>query len=123
MSEVTNFTYVPSFDGNASSLATYEEKVISRTQTAYTDPAKRAANLLLHMADTARKVFMTVGKDCVGNNDGAQQISRIFRERLAPDAVDAIYQEEVKFMNFKRTDQTTGGFWIEFDVLSVKAEA
>ena len=80
MSEVTNFMHISFFAGEASWFATREEKVTSRNQISTFGSAKRAANLFLNMADVARKVCMTVGENCVGNNDRAQQISRIFRE-------------------------------------------
>ena len=75
------------------------------------------------MADISRKVCITVSKDCIGQNDGAQQISRSPRGRVAPDATDAIYQEVAKLMNFRRTDQVMDVYLMEFDVLREKADA
>ena len=122
MPEVTNFAHVPSFDVKASSSPNYEAKSISRNKISTCCPAKRAANLLLQKADVAHKVCMAVGKDCIGNNDGAQQISRILRERSAPDDIDAIFQEVAKFTNFERTDRTMDIYLMEFDVLRKEAE-
>ena len=123
MTEVTDFTHVPSFDGQASSFANYEEKAILWNQIPTLDARKRAANLLSHMADIARKVSMGVSKDFIGNNDGVRQVLRILLERQAPDAIDAICQEVAKFMNFERTDQTTDAYLMEFDVSREAADA
>ena len=100
------------FGGEASFFATNDEKVISRNQISTIGPSRRAAHLLLHC-----------GKDLIANQDGAQQILRILRERFAPDAIDAIIQEVAKFMNFKRADQTMDVYLLEFDVLREKAQA
>ena len=81
-------THVPTFDGEASSFANYEETASMRNQIATTDPRKRAANLLLHMTDIAREVRMSVGKDVVGNVGGAAQILGMLRERFALAAID-----------------------------------
>ena len=48
---------------------------------------------------------MPAGKDAIGDLDSAEQISRISRERFAPDAIDSILWDMVKFMYFKRTAQ------------------
>ena len=75
------------------------------------------------MTDIARNVCVTVGKDHIGNNDGAQQILRILLERFEPDTIDVIYQEGAKFMNFRRADHAMDVYLIEFDVSREKAEA
>ena len=84
---------------------------------------KPAANLLSHMTDVARKVCATLGKDVIGNSDGAAHILRNLRERFAPVAIDSIFQETARFMYFKRTAQTMDTYSIEFDMLRQKAEA
>ena len=84
---------------------------------------KKAAHLLLHMADVARKVCLTVGKDVIGNQDGVGQILCILRNRFAPDKVDCIFQDITKFMYFKRTTQEMDTYLLEFDILRQKAEA
>ena len=63
----------------------------------------RAAASFLQIADVARQAYVTSGKNHVLNGDGAQQVLRISRGRLAPDAVDAIYQEALRFTHSKRT--------------------
>ena len=62
---------------------------------------------------------MSVGRDVIGNLDGAGQILRIPRARSAPDAIDSISQEMVKFMSSKRTDQSMGTYIMEFEMLRI----
>ena len=114
---------VPMSDGSASSFANYEEKVTSWGQISSLGPRKRAANLLLNMSDVARKVCMSVGKDDVGNAGGVAQILKILRERFAPDAINSVFLDVVKFLYFKRTQQNMDTYLSEFDMLQEKAEA
>ena len=114
---------VPSFDGQRNSFLNYEEKVLLRQDISPSDPGKKAAHLLLHMADVARKVCLTVGKDVIGNQDGVAQILNILRVRFAPDMVDCIFQDITKFMYFKRTTQEMDVYLLEFDILRQKAES
>ena len=100
MSGVTTLTHVPSFGGQASSAANYEEQVALRNRIRPSDPRRRAADLFLHVSDVARKVCATAGKDAIDNNDGVQRILRILRERFAPDAIDSVFQDIAKFMYF-----------------------
>ena len=80
-----------------------------------------AAHSHLHMSDVARKVCLSVGRNVIGNLDEAEQISRIQRERFAPDAIDSIFQDLVKFMNFKRTKRKMDTYIMEFEMLRAKA--
>ena len=66
--------HMPTFDGRRSSFANYEEKVLIWNKISPLEPGKKASHLLLHMADVARKVCLTIGKDVVGNIDGVGQI-------------------------------------------------
>ena len=116
--------HVPPFDGRASPFANYKTNYAnSRSRIPTLDPAKRPANLLLNLVDIAREVRMAVGKDRIGNNDGAQQIPRILRRRFAPDAICASYPEVAKFMDFERPDQTMAVYLMKFEVSCEKSEA
>ena len=55
--------------------------------------------------------------------DGAAQILSILREQFAPDAIDIIFQDMVKFMYSKRTDRYMDTYLTKFDMLRQKAEA
>ena len=98
MSGVAHVMNAPAFDGRAGSFANYEETAGLRIQISTTGPQKRAAKLLLRASDVARKVCMAGGKDVVGNIDGVEQISRISRERCAPDAIDGVFQDMATLM-------------------------
>ena len=56
----------------------------------------------MRMTDVASKVCVSAGKEVAGNVDGAAHILRILRGRFAPDAIDSIAQDMVKFMYFRR---------------------
>ena len=115
--------HVPTFDGQRSSFLNYEAKVTLWKNISPLEPAKKASHLLSHMADVARKVCLTIGKDVVGNVDGAEQILSILRNRLAPDKADCVFQDITKFLYFKRTTQDMDTSLLEFDMLRQRAEA
>ena len=85
------------------------------------EPERKAAHLLLHMSDVARRVCPSVGRNVIENLGGAEQISRILRERSAPDAIDSISQDMVKFTSPERTEQNMDTYIMEFEMLSEKA--
>ena len=91
MTEVTH-TGVPKFDGHAGPFANYEEKVTLRKRLSTMGPGKKAAHLLLRTSDVARKVCLSVGRDFIENSENAEQILKISRERVAPNAIDSILQ-------------------------------
>ena len=123
MSKVANFTQVLSPDGKAPSLPIFEEVEMPQGRIPTLGPRKRAANSLLRITDIAREVCMTVGEDHSGGNDVAQQISRILRERFAPDAINSTYPDVLKFTNIRRAGQTVGTYSMEFDMIREKAES
>ena len=55
-----------------------------------------------------------------GQVDGAAQIPNVLRGHFAPDAADAVYQEGVRILRFKR-DQSMEVFLVGFDVLRQEA--
>ena len=55
VTEVTNFTHAPPFDGKAFSFANYEEKVIFRNKIPTLEPRRRLANLQSHMTCNTRR--------------------------------------------------------------------
>ena len=59
-------------------------------KTSTMDPDKKAAHLLLHMSDAARKVCVAAGRDVARNLNGADEILEISRGRFAPDAIDSV---------------------------------
>ena len=123
MSDVAHVMRAPMFDGQAFSYANNEEKVMLWNQMSTLDPQKRAANLLLHMSNAARKVRVTVGGDVIGDTGGVARILLISREEFAPDAYDCIFQDMVQFLYFKRAGQNMDTYPEEFDMLRKKAAA
>ena len=87
------------------------------------EPAKRAQALILEMDRVARQACTSAGRDVILYNGGAQKILQISHERLAPNAVDAIHREVVRFLHFVRADQKMEASWLEFDVLRRKSES
>ena len=64
---------------------------------------------------------MPAGKDVVENVAGADQILKISGKRLAPDAIDGVFQDVAKFTYFRSTDQDAGAHLLDFDMLRRKA--
>ena len=102
MAEVTN-TEVPKFDGHAGSFANYEEDVNFRKRMSAMGPERKAAHLPPHISDVARRVCLSVGRGVFGDLDSSEQILKIPRGRLAPDATASTFQDTVKFLRFRRT--------------------
>ena len=100
MANMFTFPRSPLFCGKASFFAGRGQQVISRNRIAPNVPGSRVANKLLSMTDTARRNCGAIIKDHSANDDGVQHAPRIFRERLAPGAIDAIYREVAKFLIF-----------------------
>ena len=78
------------------------------------DPGKTAATSILRTSDVARQVCITSGKDPVTSDDGVQQIPKILRGHVAPDALDAMYPNVVRFLQYRRTHLTVDAFLLEF---------
>ena len=113
---------VPELGGNSGSFANYEAKETLWKKILTMGPDKKAAHLLLHMSDVARDFCVTAGEDVRGNSERADQISKISRGRLAPDAIDSSFQDVAKSMYSKRADQDMDTYLTEFDALRQKAE-
>ena len=112
----------PTSVGAASSFPKYEKIVALWNQISTLGPQKRAANLPLHISETAQGVCTTVGKGRISNNGGAQHVQGKLRGRFAPDSSDSIHQDAVKFMKFRQTDQSAVTNLVEFGALQEKAE-
>ena len=84
---------------------------------------KKAAHFLLHMSGVAGKFCVAAGTDAIGNSGGAEENLKFCRIRFAPDVIDSIFQDMVKFMNFRRSGQDADTHLMEFDVLRQKAES
>ena len=69
----------------------------------------------------AREVCMAGESDVIAGPDGAKRISELLRDYFAPEALDSVYQEVVRFSQFGRAAQTTDGFLVRLDLPRKKA--
>ena len=97
VSNMTRRTPVPTFDGETSSIASYERLFLLLNQISPIEPSKRAANLMLRMNFMARQVCMAIRKGCIEQDYGVHRLLRILRGRFAPEAVAALYRGVTKF--------------------------
>ena len=88
--------------GKGASFFNYEKQVKLPRQVANEGPVKRAALLILQMATAARQVCMAAGSDVLMDADGAEKISAITFDNCVPEAMDSVYQEIARFLQFKR---------------------
>ena len=75
------------------------------------------------MDSVAEQVCMSAGNLIILNNDGAAEILDILHGHFAPDAVDAVYKEVVRFLHFERMDLSMEVSLLGFDVPRRKAES
>ena len=75
------------------------------------------------MAPAPRQVCVTEGSDISDHSDRVAKILEILRNYFAPEAVDAIHQQVMRFTRFRRTDQSIDEYTAGFDLLCWKAES
>ena len=75
------------------------------------------------MGSVARRVSMPAGNEVVSTNGGAAQVLNILRKHVAPDAVDAAYQEVARLLRLRRTAQWAEASPFEVAALRRKAES
>ena len=68
-------------------------------------------------------VCHAAGGDSLGNHDGVGRILEILRNYFDPEAVDAIHQQASRFTKFRRAEQSSDEFIVEFDLLTRRAES
>ena len=105
----------PVFDGKDSSFQDYEQQVRLWTRTTETDPASTASTLASQTNPAPRQVCLL---PCGGHLDGRGGVARILeilRSYFAPEAADAIYQQAIRFTQYRRADQSIDEFVAEFD--------
>ena len=91
------------FHGKGASFIEFEQQVRLWMQMTEMEPPKRAAALVVHMNSTARQVCLAVAGDHIAKNNGAEHV------------VNTIYREVARFLQFRRTGQTTDENIAEFD--------
>ena len=91
-------------------------------RTARTEMPARASLLILHTQPAPRPECLAEGGDILDHGDGVSKISEPLRSYHAPEAVDEIRQQVMRFMRFRRADQSIRENIAEFDLLRGKAE-
>ena len=113
----------PAFDGRGAPFLDYENQAHLWMRTARTEVPARASLLLLRRQPAPRQVCLAESSDFLDSSDGVSKILDILRNYFAPEAVDAIHQRVMRFMRFRRTDQSIDEYIAKFDLLSRKAES
>ena len=86
------------------------------------EACKCAPASVLQVETIARDACITLGSSKLLELDGAGMSLTIPRGYHPPDAMDAMYQEMVKFLRFRESTQTTDEYLVKFDLLRQKAE-
>ena len=92
-------------------------------RTTRTEASARPSAFILHMQPTPRQVCLADGSDILGRSDGVMKILEIPRDYCAPGAVGAIRRQVIRYMRFRRTDQSIKEYIAEYDLLLRKAES
>ena len=75
------------------------------------------------MSNVARQVRAHSGGDALTNGEGAEDVSAALPRNCAPDAIDPISQQVVRFSHFGGTGRRMDAILAEFDLLRRKEEA
>ena len=110
-------------DGRCSHFLDYQHQAHLWVRTARTGVSARASLLVLHMQPVPGQVCLAGAGDILDRSDGVAKISDVLRNYFAPEAADAIRQQVMRLMRFRRTDQPIDEYIAEFDLLRRKAES
>ena len=88
-----------------------------------TEPASRASLSVLQLRSAPQQVRSAERGDVLGRRDGVVRILEILRSHFAPEAADAIHQQVMRFMHYRRAGQWIDEYVLEFDPLRRKAES
>ena len=81
------------------------------------DPVPRVPAHISQINTVARAVCMAAGGDVIMDQEGLEKILAQLRDYFAPDDVDSLYQEVVRFLQFERTSQTMNEYPARSDLL------
>ena len=104
----------PSCDGNGESFPNYAHKAELWFRATNSDGPKGASALVLQMNPVARN-------DQLSERGGMQAIARILHDFSAPGTLDSVNQDVARFLQFRPTAQTMGGYPARCDLLRQKA--
>ena len=113
----------PVCDRRGANFLDYEHQVDLWMRAARAELTARASLLVLRTQPTPRQVCLAGGGDISGHGDGATGILDISRGYLAPEAAGAIRQQVVRFISYRRTDQSIDDYVAEFVPLRSEAES
>ena len=91
MRKATQIQYVPAFDGEASSVLDYKQRVMLRSGSTDISMGKRATLLILHMGATARQVCLYTGGDPLMEGDDVVTVTQALRDYFQPDVSGQVY--------------------------------
>ena len=84
---------------------------------------KRASALVLQMEATARGVCTALGNSKLQEPDGKGSLLTVSQESIAPDGMDTVNRDAVRFAHFRKPTQTMGENLVEFDSFRRKVES
>ena len=114
---------VPSSGGRGESFANYAPEVELWNRVTNLDPIKRASAVVLHISPVAREVCVAADNDQLLDQSGAAKILQVSRDYFASEAAGPIYQEVVRFLQFKRTAHMMDEYLAPLDLLRRPAES
>ena len=114
---------VRALDGRGASFLGYDRQVRLWMRTTRTGASARESVLILPMRPAPRQVCLGSGSGILGRSDGVAKILEILRNYCAPGAADSIRQQVMRYMRFRRTDQSVGGCIAGRDLPRRKAES
>ena len=113
----------PAFDGRGAHFLDYAHQGHLWMRNARAEVPARASFLVLRTQPAPRQVCLAEGGDILDHSDGVSGILDVLRNCLAPEAVDAIRQQVMRYARCRRADQSIGEYVVEFDLLRRRAES
>ena len=104
-------------------MSNYEQRAKLWRQVTNLGPAKRASALIVQIDTRLRQDCMAAGSGVIADGDGAEKISTVLRDYLAPEAADSANQEVVRCLQWRRTGQTMDSFTVDLDFCRCRAES
>ena len=113
---------VPSWDGQNMSFAEYT-KLVELWYIATTVPdEKKAPNLILRLTGTARAIALQTPTERFSKKDGVKTLMDILNQHFKKDEEDVMYEDIMRFIKFKRSDQDIHRYCADFRLNLTKVE-
>ena len=104
------------FDGRGAHFLDYDPQVRLWMRTARAKVPSRASFFALRTQRVPRQKCLVEGSNMLGHSDGVAKILNIPRNYFAPEAVDAIHEQVMRFTRFRRADQPIDEYIVKFDL-------